>query len=59
MAQIHFIRLDGVTPIYDVVRGDEVIGMVWQVADTWYADRCSMSNPSISGSGREEVAAQL
>ncbi len=59
MARFQYLKVDGPTEIYDVARSGEMLGMVWQRAGIWYADRYSMGDPKISGADREEVTDKL
>lgn len=59
MAQIKYLKVDGPTEIYDVVRDGKMVGIVWQRAGVWYADRYSMLDPGISGANRDEAAVKL
>jgi hypothetical protein len=59
MAELQYLRIEGETEIYDVVRDGKMLGLVWQRAGAWYADRYSMLGPEICGATRDEVAVKL
>lgn len=59
MSGLIFLRVDGVTEMFDVVMAGESIGNVWQNAGQWYADEWSMSAPAICAATKEEAAQQL
>ena len=59
MAHFQYLKVDGPTEMYDVVQNGETLGIVWQRAGAWYADRYSMTNPEVCGTTRDEVAAKL
>lgn len=54
-----FIRVDGLTELYDVVRDREIVGLVWRHGAIWHASAFSMANPAISEASREAAAARL
>jgi hypothetical protein len=54
-----FLRVDGVTEMYDVLRAGTSVGIVWKIGDEWLADRSSMATPSIRATTREDAAAKL
>ncbi|MES3100556.1 hypothetical protein [Sphingomonas faeni] len=54
-----FVRVPGVTELYDVVRGGRTVGMVWLHRGVWHAALISMANPTISEPSRELAAAKL
>ena len=54
-----FIRAEGVTEMYNVVREREIIGLVWRIVDMWHASANSMYNPGITEQTREAAAAKL
>lgn len=59
MAATQFIRIEGQTEIYDVIRDGAVLGIVWRSGGRWFADRVNMADPAISGLTRDEVVARL
>lgn len=54
-----FLRVEGVTEMYDVVRGRDMVGLVWRQGDVWHAATSSMANPTITEASREQAAAKL
>lgn len=59
MTPDQFVRADGATEMYNVVRDREIIGLVWRIGDVWHASANSMHNPGITEQSREAAAAKL
>lgn len=59
MSDEKYLRLDGVTVMFDVQRGGQSIGIVWKDRDRWFADPRSMSAPQICETTREAAAEKL
>ena len=54
-----YLRLDGLTVMYDVQRGGHSIGIVWEDKERWYADPYSMGSPKICEATRKAAAERL
>lgn len=59
MTQFQYLKVDGPTEIYDIVRDREMLGIARERVGAWYADRYGMTNPEVCGATRDEVAAKL
>jgi hypothetical protein len=45
--------------MFEILRADESVGIVWRHRGAWLADRSSMSAPAVRGSTREEAVTNL
>ncbi|WP_332756809.1 hypothetical protein [Sphingomonas sp. LB2R24] len=59
MSDEKYLRLDGLTVMFDVQRGGQSIGIVWEDKGRWYADPQSMGSPQICEATREAAAEKL
>jgi hypothetical protein len=59
MSDEKYLRLDGLTVMFDVQRGGQSIGIVWEDKGQWYADPQSMAAPQICETTREAAADKL
>jgi hypothetical protein len=54
-----FLPVSNAPDMFDVARGDHLIGLVWRRDNKWHADPLSMAAPLITESTREAAAAKL
>ncbi len=59
MAAFLYLPVSQSKSIFDVVHGLNVIGIVWQRGEQWYASATHMSDDAIVASSRKEAAEAL
>lgn len=59
MSLLTFLKIEGVTEMYDAVHKGEIIGIVWRNKEIWHASVNSMANPNITENSKESAASKL
>lgn len=59
MSLLTFLKIEGVTEMYEAVHQGEIIGLVWRNKEIWHASVNSMANPTITENSKENAASKL
>lgn len=51
--------LAGTIDVFELLREQRCVGIVWRSASTWHADRYSMADPEITSLSREDAVQRL